>query len=113
MQSQKYLERIPGTQAVWRVASSYRLKTTEPPHRRSSLSHVHHKLCAEFRRKKRLCAQNRSAGFVLSCTNISGQQEVPTFCFQKQGISIMSTSRFFSLNTAPQVFTCLGHTVAA
>ena len=24
-------ERIPGTQGIWRVASSYRLKTTEPP----------------------------------------------------------------------------------
>ena len=31
---------IPGTQGVWRVATSYRLKTTEPPHRHSSLSPV-------------------------------------------------------------------------
>ena len=30
------------------------LKTTEQPHRRSSLSHAHHKFSAEYRRKRRL-----------------------------------------------------------
>ena len=40
--SRVLFERIYGTQGIWRVASSYRLKITEPPHRRSSLSH--HKL---------------------------------------------------------------------
>ena len=35
-------KRIPGMQGIWRVASSYRLKTTEPPHLRSSFLHVHH-----------------------------------------------------------------------
>ena len=34
-------KRINGTQGIWRVASSYRFKMTEPPHRRSSLSHAH------------------------------------------------------------------------
>ena len=38
-------ERIPGSQGFWRVVSSYKLKTTETPHRRSSLSHAHHKQC--------------------------------------------------------------------
>ena len=90
--SRVLFERIHGTQGIWRVASSYRLKTTEPPHRRSSLSHAHHKLSAEYRRKKRLCVQNRSAGCVLSCTNTSTQQEVPSFCLRKQGISVSSTS---------------------
>ena len=65
-------------------------------------------------KKRRLRVQNRSAGCVLSCTNTSTQQEVPSFCLQKQGIS---KTRFrvlhFSLNTAPQVFTCLRHRVAA
>ena len=75
-------EYIPCTQGFWRVGSSYRLKTTEPPH---------HKLSAEYRRKRRLRIQNRSAGFILSCCNPSGQQEVPTFCLPKQGISV-STS---------------------
>ena len=45
--SRVLFERIHGTQGIWRVASSHRLKTTEPPHRRSSLSHAHHKLSAE------------------------------------------------------------------
>ena len=34
----------------------------------------------------------QSAGCVLSCTNTSGQQKVPTFCLRKQGISVSSTS---------------------
>ena len=50
--SRVLFERIHDTQCIWRVASSYRLKTTEPPHRRSSLSHAHHKLSAEYCRKK-------------------------------------------------------------
>ena len=49
--SRVLFEHIPGSQGIWRVASSYRLKTTEPPHRRSSLSHAHHKLSAKYRRK--------------------------------------------------------------
>ena len=70
----------------------YRLKTTEPPHQRSSLSHEHHKLGAEYHRKRRLRVQNRYAGCILSCTNTSTQQEVPLFCLRKQGISVSSTS---------------------
>ena len=50
--SRVLFECIHGMQGIWRVASSYILKTTEPPHRRSSLSHAHHKLSAEYRRKK-------------------------------------------------------------
>ena len=90
-------EHFPGTQGFWRVGSSYRLKTTEPPH---------HKLSAEYRRKRRLRIQNRSAGFILSCCNPSGQQEVPTFCLRKQGISVSTSlpsehcpSGFYSLGT--------------
>ena len=88
--SRVLLECISGSQGVWRVASSYILKTTEPPQRHSSLSHAHHKLSVEYRRRLRV--QNRFAGCVLSCTNTSGQQEVPTFCLRKQGISVSSTS---------------------
>ena len=108
--SRVLFERIHGTQGIWRVASSYRLKTTEPPHRRSSLSHAHHKLSAEYHQKKETTLQNRSAGCVLSCTNTSTQQEVPSFCLRKQGISV--SVLHFSLNTAPQLFTCLRHRVA-
>ena len=73
------------------MASSNRLKTTEQPHRCSSIPHAHHKLSAEYRQKRRLRIQNRFAGCVLSCTNTSRQQEVPLFCLRKQGISISST----------------------
>ena len=90
--SRVLFECIPGTQGIWRVASSYRIKTTKPTHRRSSLSHAHHKLSAEYRLKRRLRVQNRSAGCVLSVTNISTQQEVPSFCLRKQGIPVSSTS---------------------
>ena len=93
--SRVLFEHIPGSQGIWRVASSYRLKTTEPPHKRSShRTHAHNKLSAEYRRKRRLCVQNRSAGCVLpcTCTNTFGQQEIPTFCLQKQGIPVSSTS---------------------
>ena len=54
--------------------------------------YAHCKLSAAYRRKRRLCLQNRSAGCVLSCSNTSRQQEVPTFCLQKQGIPVLSTS---------------------
>ena len=50
--SRVLFERSHDTQCIWRVASSYRLKTSEPPHRRSSLSHAHHKLSAVYRHKK-------------------------------------------------------------
>ena len=42
--------------------------------------------------KRRLRVQNRSAGCVLSYTNTSTQQEVPSFCLRKQGVSVSSTS---------------------
>ena len=42
--------------------------------------------------KRKLRIKNRSAGCVLSCTNTSTQQEVPSFCLRKQGISVSSTS---------------------
>ena len=90
--SRVLFERIPGMQGIWRVASSYRLKTTEPTHRCSSLSHAHHKLSAEYPLRRRLRVQNRSAGCVLSVSNISTQQEVPSFCLRKQGIPVSSTS---------------------
>ena len=61
--------------------------------------------------KRRLRVQNRSAGYVLSCTNTSTQQEVPLFCLRKQGISVLSTS--LQSEHCPSGFTCLRHRVAA
>ena len=48
---------------------------------------------------------------VLSCTNTSRQQEVPTFCLQKQGISVMSIS--LRSEYCPSGIYSSGHTVAA
>ena len=68
--SRVLFERIHGTQGIWRVASSYRLKTTEPPHAPHFRMHT---ISSGL-------SKNRSAGCVLSCTNTSTQQEVPSFC---------------------------------
>ena len=95
LQKNAISEISPDTSVFYsRVASSYRLKTTEPPHQHSSLSHAHHKLSAKYmyRQKRRLPVQNRSARCILSCTNTSTQQEVPLFCLRKQGILVSSTS---------------------
>ena len=88
--SRVLFERIHGTQGIWRVASSYRQLN-------------HHIVAPHFRmhtinsvlstvKKRRLRVQNRSAECVLSCTNTSTQQEVPSFCLRKQSISVLSTS---------------------
>ena len=65
-------------------------------------------LSAEYRRKKRLHVQNRSAGCILPCTNTSRQQEVPTFCFRKQGIPVLSTS-LRSEQCPAGIFSCGAH----
>ena len=105
------LEHIPTAQGFWRVASSDRLKTTEHPHRHSSLSQAHHKFSAEYCQKRRLRVQNRSAGCVFSCTDTSRQQEVLRFAFENKVYQFRVLP--FGLNTASQVLTHLGHTVAA
>ena len=83
---------IPGTQSVWRVASSNRFKTTEP---HIYAPHFHmHTISSVLRTIKRgdYAFQKRFEGCVLPCTNTSRQQEVPTFGLRKQGISVPSTS---------------------
>ena len=47
---------------------------------------------SSVRKKRRLRVQNRSAGCVPSCTNLSRRQEIPMFCLRKQGISVPSPS---------------------
>ena len=111
--SRVLLERIPGTQGFWRVESSDRLKTTERPHRRSSLSHAHHKFSAEYHRKRRLCIQNRSAGCVLYVLIHPDSRKYMYLRFALENKVYQFRVLPFGLNTAPQVFTHLGHTVAA
>ena len=43
-------------------------------------------------RKVDYALQDRPAGYVLSCTNSSKQQEVPQICLQKQGLPVSGTS---------------------
>ena len=105
-------ERIHGTQGIWRVASSYRLKTTKPPHRRSSLSHAHHKLSAEYCRKKgdyMLKIDLQDAYFHVLIHPHSRKY----LCFAFENKVYQFRVLNFSLNTAPQVFICLRHRVAA
>ena len=86
------LQRIPGMQSFRRVASSDRFKKSERSYLRTSFSYVHYKLSSEYRQKRRLPVQNRSAGCILSHTNTSKQQEVSQVCLRKQNLSIPSTS---------------------
>ena len=88
--SRDLFECILGTQGFWRVASSNRLKTTECPHRHTSHSHAHYKLGAVERGDYPFKTDLQDAYFHV--LRNSRQQEVPSFCLQKQGISILSTS---------------------
>ena len=94
------LKRIPGTQSFRRMASSYRFKKSERPHSCTSFSYVHYKLSSEFRSKRRLRVQNRSAGCILSHTNPSQQQEVPQVrLFLTSGIPIRTFQAEFTIFT--------------
>ena len=101
--SRVLFERIHGMQGIWRVASRYRLKTAEPPHRRCS--HAHHNLIADYHQKKRL----HDAYFHVLIHPHS--RKYLRFAFENKVYQFRVLH--FSLNTAPQVFTCLRHIVAA
>ena len=104
--SRVLFERIHGRQGIWRVASSYRLKITEPPHRHSSLSHAHHKLSAEYHQKKGDYAFKidlQDAYFHVLIHPHS--RKYLRFAFENKVYQFRVLH--FSLNTAPQVFTCL------
>ena len=74
--------------------------------------HMHTiKFSAEYRQKRRLRVQDTSAGCALSCTDTSRQQELPSFCLRKQGISVSSTS--LRCEHCPSGTYSSGHTVAA
>ena len=66
-------------------------KRTERSHLRTSLSYVYYKLSSEYCQKRQLRVQDRSAGCVLSLSNISQRQEVSQVCLRKQGLSVPST----------------------
>ena len=106
------LERIPGKEGFRRVASSHRSKESERSHSRSSFPYVHDKLCSKLRRKRRLRVQDRSAGCVYFHVPIHpSSRKYLRFAFENKVYQFRVLP--FGLNTAPQVFTCLGHTVTA
>ena len=101
------LQFIPGTQSFRRVASSNIFKKSEHSHFGTSFSYVHCKLSSGYRQKRRLHVQNRSAGWVLSCTNTPFNSKYLRFAFENKVFQLRVLP--FSLNAAPQVFTHLGH----
>ena len=105
------LERIPGKKSFRRVASSYRSKESECPHPRTSFPYVHDKLCPKLRRKRRLRVQVRSAGCVLHVPIHPSSRKYLRFTFENRVYQFQVLP--FGLNTAPQIFTRLGHTVTA
>ena len=75
---------IPGSQSVRTVASSNIFKTAQRSHLRTSLSHAHFNSVPSIVERGDYEFKNTSAGCVLSCTNTSRQQEVPTFAFENK-----------------------------
>ena len=101
------LKRISGTKSFRRVASSYRFKS-ERPNSCTSFPYVHYKLSSDLRSKRRLCIQNRSAGCLLVPIPPSSRKYL-RFAFENKLYQFRVLP--FGRNTAPQVFTPLGHTV--
>ena len=105
------LKRIPGTKSFRTVASSHTFKKSERSHLGTSLSYVHYKLSSEYGAKRRLRVQDRSAGCVLLHTDLSMQQDSKYLRFAFENKVYQFRVLPFGLNTAPQVFTPLRHTV--
>ena len=105
--SRVLFKRIPGTQGIWRVASSYRLKTTEPPHfRMHTISSV---LSTDERGDYAFKIDLQDAYFQLLIYPHS--RKYLRFAFKNKVYQFRVLH--FSLNTASHVLTHLGHTVAA
>ena len=94
--SRVLFKRIPGTHGIWRVASSYDLKQLN--HHIDAQPHFcMHTISSVLSTIERgdyafKIFQNISLSAVLSCTETSGPQEVPTVGLRKQGIPVSSTS---------------------
>ena len=99
--SRVLFEHIQGMQGIWRVASKYRLKTTKPPHRRSSLSH--HTISS-------VLSTIKKGDYTFK---IDLQDAYFNVLIHPHSRKYQFQVLHFSLNTAPQVFTCLRHRVAA
>ena len=102
------LKRIPGTQSFRRVAS-YRFKESERPHSCTSFPYVHYKLSSELRSKRRLRFKIDLHDAYFHVPIHPSSRKYLRFAFKNKVYQFRVLP--YSLNTAPQVFTRLGHTV--
>ena len=103
-------ERIPGTKSFRRVASSYRSKESERPNSCTLFPYVHDKLCAKLYPKRTKYAFKidlQDAYFHVPIHPSS--RKYLRFAFENKVYQFQVLP--FGLNTAPQVFTRLGHMV--
>ena len=106
------LERIPGKEGFRRVASSHRSKESERSHSRSSFPYVHDKLSVLSSIEKGDYAFKIDLQDVYFHVPIHpSSRKYLRFAFENKVYQFRVLP--FGLNTAPQVFTRLGHTVTA
>ena len=106
------LKRIPGKKSFRRVVSSYRSKESERPHPRTLFPYVHDKLCVLSSVEKGDYAFKidlQDAYFHVQIHPSS--RKYLRFAFENRVYQFRVLP--FGLNTAPQIFTRLGHTVTA
>ena len=109
--SRVLFERIHSTQGSWRVAFSYRLKTTEPPHRRSSLRmHTISSVLSTVKKGDYAFKIDLQDAYFHVLIHPHSRKYL-RFAFENKVYQFRVLH--FSLNTAPQVFSCLRHRVAA
>ena len=92
------------------MASSHRPKESERSHSRTSFPYVHDKLCAKLRPKRRLRVQIDLQDAYFYVLIHPSSRKYLGFAFENKVYQFRVLP--FGLNTAPQVFTRLGHTVS-
>ena len=102
------LKGIPGTQSFRRVASSNRFKMSERSHFCTSFSYVHYKLSSEHRKGDYTFKIDLQDAYLHVPIHPSSRKYL-RFAFENKVYQLRVLS--FGLNTAPQIFTRLGHTV--
>ena len=102
-------KRIPGTEVYRRLASSHRSKESERPHSCATFPYVHDRLCAVEKGDYAFKIDLQDAYFHVPIHPSS--RKYLRFAFENRVYQFQVLP--FGLNTAPQVFTRLGHTVSA
>ena len=99
-------ERIHGTRDIWRVASSYRLKTTEPPHAPHFRMHTISSVLSTVKKGDYAFKIDLQDAYFHVLIHPHSRKYL-RFAFENKVYQFRVLH--FSLNTAPQVFTCLRH----